>query len=247
MENHQKNTREEGAAPPSETRRQIISGIQRAVPIIISYIPIGFTYGVIAKQAGIADYNVLLMSLLVFAGSSQLIGVEMIRGGAGAAAIIITAFVVNLRHLLMTASLAPAVSKWKRLQLLLFSAEITDETFAVNAGRGEDLQRYKAEAFSVNITSHLSWLIGAFLGIFASTLIPDIKPLGLDFALAGMFIGLIVLQVDSMAKLATALFAGVLGTVLYCCGLQQLYIIIATFMAATFGLGIELWYAKRSR
>ncbi len=228
-------------------RCQIINGTQRALPIVLSYIPIGFTYGVVAKQSGLAAYNIILMSVMVFAGSSQFIAVEMLKGGVGAIAIIATVFVVNLRQMLMAASLSSRMSKWSRGQLAIFSAEITDETFAMNSGKAQELNDCKAEAFTLNAVSHLSWIVGSLLGVFASGLIPDIKLYGLDFALAGMFIGLIVLQVNTPVKFVTAVLAGLFGTVLYCYGLQQSYIIVATVVAATLGLVFELWYKKWNR
>ncbi|MBM9520096.1 AzlC family ABC transporter permease [Desulforhopalus vacuolatus] len=226
------------------TGRQIINGLQRSFPIILSYIPVGFTYGVLAHKAGISDINVILMSMLVFAGSGQFIAVGMMAGGAGALAVILTTFVVNLRHLLMAASLSPWMAQWSRPLLVLFSADITDETFAMNSAKAVELNDCKAEALSLNITAHSSWVLGGALGALASGLISDVRPLGLDFALAGMFIGLIVLQVDSTVKVLTAICAGILGTVLYACGLQEFYIIIATVVAATFGLGVELWIKR---
>ncbi len=226
------------------TGRQILQGLQRALPIMLSYVPVGFTYGVLATKAGIADINVVLMSLLVFAGSGQFIAVGMLNDGAGALAVILTTFVVNLRHLLMAASLSPYMGGWSKPLLALFSAEITDETFAMNSAKADELNERKAEVFALNSGSHLSWISGGALGVFASGLITDIRPLGLDYALVGMFIGLIVFQVNSRVKLATAVCAGILGTVLYVSGLEQFYIIVATVVAATFGLGVELWIKR---
>ena len=223
---------------------QFTRGLQRALPIVLSYIPVGFTYGVIANKAGISDFNVILMSILVFAGSAQFIAVGMIAGGTGFLPIILTTFVVNLRHLLMSASLSTWMSNWSKPLLTLFSYEITDETFAMNSALGEELNVRKTEAFTVNAISHFSWVFGSILGLFASSLITDIKPFGLDFALPGMFIGLIVLQVNTLAKLVTAICAAVLGTILFYLGIQQFYIIIATVIAATFGLCFELWIKR---
>ncbi len=223
------------------SQQQILSGIRRAFPIVLGYVPVGFAYGVLATKSGISNLNTVVMSVLVFAGSAQFIAVGMLAASSGAVAVIATTFVVNLRHLLMSASLSPSMGRWSVTQLALFSYQITDETFAMNTSRHKELNDTKTEVFALNTTSHLSWVCGGALGVFASGLITDVKPLGLDFALAGMFIGLLVFQVNSLVKLATALCAGGVGTILYYYGFQQSYIIIGAVVAATFGLILEQW------
>ena len=79
-----------------------IDGVGAAWPICIGYIPIGLALGVIAQKAGLSPSEIGVMSLLVFAGSSQFIAVSMLSAGADIAAIILTTFMVNLRHLLMS-------------------------------------------------------------------------------------------------------------------------------------------------
>ncbi len=224
--------------------QQFISGIQRALPIVLGYVPVGFAYGVLATKSGISNVNTILMSAMVFAGSGQFIAVGMLAASSGALAVIATTFIVNLRHLLMSASLSPFMGRWSFGQLALFSCQITDETFALNISQAEELNDNRIEVYTLNTVSQLSWVLGSALGVFASELITDVKPLGLDFALAGMFIGLLVFQVDSLVKLATALCAGGVGTLLFYYGFQQFYIIIATVVAATFGLLLEQWIKR---
>ncbi len=222
-------------------KQQIISGVQRALPIVLGYVPVGFAYGVLATKSGISNLNTILMSAMVFAGSGQFIAVGMLAASSGAVAVIVTTFVVNLRHLLMSASLSPFMGRWSFGQLALFSWQITDETFALNISQPQELNENKVEVYTLNTVSQLSWIFGSALGVFASELITDVKPLGLDFALAGMFIGLLVFQVNSLVRLATALCAGGVGTLLFYYGFQQFYIIIGTIVAATFGLLLQQW------
>ena len=75
------------------------TGSKKALPIVLGYLPVGFAYGALAGLAGIELPYIVLMSLLVFAGSGQFVIVGMLAAGASAAAIIITVFFVNLRHL----------------------------------------------------------------------------------------------------------------------------------------------------
>ena len=223
------------------TKNAFLKGAKRAVPIVLGYVPIGFAYGVLAGKSGMSDTNTLLMSLIVFAGSAQFIAVGLFASGTGPAAVILTTFVVNLRHMLMAASLAPYMSGWKKRYLALFSYELTDETFALHSSRAVELKDCKLEALSLNLTAQFSWVIGTLLGIVASGLIGDVKPLGLDYALAAMFIGLLVGQCENKIRVCTALISGTLATLFYLLGLQQFNIILATVLAATIGLGLEQW------
>ncbi len=219
----------------------IAAGIKRALPIVLGYIPIGFAYGVLAGKSGLSDTNTLLMSLVVFAGSSQFIAVGLFASGTGPAAVILTTFVVNLRHMLMAASLAPFLSGWKKRHLTFFSFELTDETFALHSAAASTLGECRLEALSLNMTAQLSWVVGTLLGIVASGLIGDVRPLGLDYALAAMFIGLLVGQCENWVRVVTAILSGGIATLLYLAGWHQFHIIVATVAGATLGLGVELW------
>jgi len=203
--------------PPS-TSAAVFKGVRRALPIVLGYVPIGFAYGVLAGKSGISATNTVLMSLIVFAGSAQFIAVGLFASGTGPAVVILTTFVVNLRHLLMAASLAPYLAKWSRRRQALFAYELTDETFALHSTTTRDLSTCPLEALSLNVTAQASWVLGSALGVVASNLIGDVKPLGLDYALSAMFIGLLVSQCTSLVRLATAPVAG-----------------------ATFGLAVEQW------
>jgi 4-azaleucine resistance transporter AzlC len=219
----------------------ILAGVKRALPIVLGYVPIGFAYGVLAGKQGLSDANAILMSLIVFAGSSQFIAIGLFAAGTGPAVVILTTFIVNLRHMLMAASLSPYLSGWKKSRLAFFSFELTDETFALHSASVDKLASCQVEALSLNVTAQASWVVGTILGVVASSLIGDIKPMGLDYALAAMFIALLVGQCESPARIVTAILAGITATLIYLAGMHQLHIIVATVVAATIGLGVELW------
>ena len=84
------------------TGAPVVQGLMAAWPICLGYIPIGLAFGVLAQKAGLSVLEIGSMSIFVFAGSSQFIAVSMLSTGAGAASIIVTTFMVNLRHLLMS-------------------------------------------------------------------------------------------------------------------------------------------------
>ena len=148
-----------------QTLAAIGGGVRRALPIVLGYVPIGFAYGVLAGKSGISEANTLLMSLIVFAGSSQFIAIGLFASGSGPAAAILTTFVVNLRHLLMAASLAPYLSGWKKRHLAWFSFQLTDETFALHSSAAARLGQCRPEALALNMTAQASWVLGTLLGI----------------------------------------------------------------------------------
>src|SRR5512135_1820281 len=87
-------------------RQSVRDGLTAAWPICLGYLPIGLAFGVLAQKAGLGPWHVALMSIFVFAGGSQFIAVAMLSAGGSIAAIVATTLVVNLRHLLMSSSLA---------------------------------------------------------------------------------------------------------------------------------------------
>ena len=101
-----------------------LQGMVKALPIVFGYIPIGFAYGVLAQQAGLSTLNILLMSIIVYAGSSQFIAVGLFAAAVPGLTIILTTFVVNLRHMLFSAALSPYLKGWKVPELALFSYEL---------------------------------------------------------------------------------------------------------------------------
>ncbi|GAB1411012.1 AzlC family ABC transporter permease [Desulfovibrionales bacterium] len=235
---------------PISVRSGLNTAFQQTLPIILGYVPVGFAYGVLAQKSGLSGINTVLMSILVFAGSGQLIAVGLFAGLASPLTIVMTTFIVNLRHLLMSAALAPYLNSWSKTRLALFAAQMTDETFALHAGRfarGEHKHEHGCtETFGINVIAHSAWVGGTALGLAASTLITDIKPIGLDYALAAMFIALLIGQSKTRVHVLVGIVAGALSTVLLQAGLTQAHVLAATIISATFGLGVLVWTSKRS-
>ncbi len=224
----------------------LASAFRQALPIILGYVPVGFAYGVLAQKSGLSALNTLLMSALVYAGSAQLIAVGLFAAAANPLAIVATTFVVNLRHLLMSAALAPYLGRWNKTRLALFAAQMTDETFALHANRFARNETGPAETFGINVIAQSAWVGSTALGLAASTLITDVRPIGLDYALPAMFIGLLLGQLKSRQHLVVAVTAGALSTALMLAGLGQSHVLAATVIAATIGLGVHAWTSRRS-
>ncbi|QRN83544.1 AzlC family ABC transporter permease [Chloroflexota bacterium] len=230
----------------SRHQRPWLQGMVQAVPIVLGYIPVGFAYGVLAQKAGISAFNTLLMSIIVYAGSAQLIAVGLVSSGLAPLSIIITTFIVNLRHMLMSAALSPHLQSWRKPALAVFAYELTDESFALHATRMDGHERPKSETFAVNVTAQASWVLGTALGIFGGQMIAEIEPFALDYALPAMFIALLVMQITNKVQVIVAVLAGLFSLGLYLLGMQQWYVIIATILAATLGVVLKKWTKQPS-
>jgi len=167
-------------------------GIIKALPIIIGYLPIAISFGIIAAQANIEIYQAVLMSLLVYAGASQFMAVNMILIGALGIEIVFATLILNFRHFIMSMSLMNRLEgiplPWKSL----LSFGITDETFAV-AAIDESIE--KASPYFILglfIGAYGSWSLGTLLGGLLAMVIPPTISKSMSIALYAMFIALLV-------------------------------------------------------
>lgn len=224
----------------SKAKNEVINGFLKSLPVMLGYFPIGFAFGILSAKAGLDILESAMMSLLVFAGSAQLIAVSLLANGAGLMTLVVTTFLVNLRHLLMSAALAPHLGHLTLRQRAFFSFELTDETFALHSinfkkGHKHPLPRILA----INIFSHLSWLSSTLLGALSGALLTDLEAWGLDYALPAMFIALLIFQLENLKRLFIAVFSLFFSIFLF----QKLgghwHVIVATLLGASLGLALE--------
>ena len=213
-------------------------GLNAGWPICLGYLPIGMAFGVLAQKAGLTPFQIGLMSIMVFAGSSQFIAVSMLSGGASAPAIIATTFVVNLRHVLMSSALAVYLRSARRRWLALFAYGVTDESFAVNLPRFHADRWSLSRALVVNHAANLTWFISTMAGGIGGRFIPE-GAFGIDYALIAMFICLLIYQIRKPIHLITALIAGLTAVTLALVIPGNTYIVIASIVAATAGVIIQ--------
>ncbi|WP_250645597.1 AzlC family ABC transporter permease [Salidesulfovibrio onnuriiensis] len=218
-----------------------LEAARRFAPLAMGYIPVGLAYGVLAQKSGLSVWNTVLMSVFVYAGSSQLIAVAMFAVGASAMSIIAATFIVNLRHLLMSAALTPYLKKWKLSELAAFSFEMTDETFALHSARFSEGDMDRRLTFCINLLAHSVWVAASFAGALAGSGIPDVEPLGMDFVLPAMFIALLAMQAKNGLHWLVAGFSGLVSVVLLQAGFEQWSVILATVLGATLGAGVMAW------
>jgi len=228
-------------------QQAVLNGIKAAAPVMLGYIPIGMALGVLAVQAGLNVWEVMFMSLMVYAGSAQFIAVGLLAAGASAGTIIATTFLVNSRHFLMTASLAPYVKKIPASLLNIIGFGVTDETFAVAMGDVCREEKTAGYFLGLNITSQLCWIISTVIGAAVGNIIPDPRIFGLHFALPAMFIGLLVMQIREKISYLIAIIAVVLSLIFKLLLPGNWNVILASIITATMGVMIELWKSKSSQ
>lgn len=226
--------------------KNLLQTLAPALPVVMGYLPIGFAYGVLAINAGLTVFETLAMSVIVYAGSAQLMAVSLFEAGINPFSIIATTFIVNLRHLLMSASLAPYMQHWRKTEVAAFAIELTDESFGVHSLRFERGENDPAPTLGINLTCQLAWVAGTLLGALAGGLITDVRPFALDYALPAMFIALLVLQIKSKLHLLVACAAGALSLTIWLGGVTQGNVILAAVFAAALGAGVETWNKRRS-
>lgn len=217
---------------------QIKAAVIAAWPICLGYFPIGLALGVLAQQADIPWWAVAIMSVLVFAGSAQFICVAMLAAGSSIAAIIGTTFIVNLRHLLMSSALAVYLHGVKRSFLALLAYGITDESFAVNMARFRDGNWHRLQALIVNQLANSVWIMATVTGVLVGQLVPA-GAFGIDYALTGMFICLLVFQLHGRLYVITAIIAATSAVLWKLVIPGDSYIVGATVCAATIGYFLQ--------
>lgn len=226
---------------PDGTRARVWMGIKGSVPIMMGYVPIGNALGVLAAQAGLTPVETGAMSIFVYAGASQFIGVGMLAAGLGPATIALTTLLVNLRHLLMSAALSPYMKHLSRGRVAAFAFFITDETFAVSTiafrERGNADSAYMVGLYG---TAYVSWVLATTAGALVGRAFVVPEALGLDFALPAMFIGLLAGQLRDKSGVIAAVVAGA-AAVLGSSSLGGWSVMGASVLAATVGVGVGRW------
>ena len=219
----------------AERRFEWIRGARLALPIVLGYLAIGLAYGVLARNAGLSVAEVAVMSTLVYAGSAQFIGTNLLASGASGALIVATTFLVNLRHLLMSAALAPSVSEIPTHRQAALAYSLTDETFVAANGALSGAPASAPFLGGLFVTAHLSWVAATVLGAVLGGWLSWLQGWGLDFALPAMFIALLVMQLRDRQDILVALAAGGLSLLGFIYLPANYNVLAATVLAATLG------------
>jgi 4-azaleucine resistance transporter AzlC len=200
----------------TERTRYFLAGIRAEFPLLVGVFPFGLIYGALALSAGFTPMAAQAMSSILFAGSSQFLAAQMVATQTPALVVVLAVAVVNLRHALYSASIAPYLrplnSAWKSLLAYL----LTDEAYAAVITRySQDGPTPHSHWFflGAGLSLWTTWQVSTAIGIGLGTVIPSSWPL--DFALPLTFIAMLVPSIKDRPALAAAIVAGLVGIITY--------------------------------
>jgi 4-azaleucine resistance transporter AzlC len=199
--------------PPRTRGRDLRDGLRDIAPAAIAALPIGMLFGGIAVAKGLSPLEVTLMSILVFAGGAQFAAIETWVHPAPIATIAFATLLINARHILMGASLAPKMQASRASQFIGFFF-LADETWALGERRALEQPVTAAYWFGMGILV-LAWVLGSAAGALLGSLLGDPARFGADFAFTALFIGLIAGFGRSRVTLITIAVSAVVAALVY--------------------------------
>lgn len=227
---------------------EFLAGCRDEAPLLLGVAPFGMIYGIAALSAGVPAWLAQLASAVVFAGAAQLVIVQMLAAGAGALPIALTSGLLNLRHVLYSASMAEYVRHLPRRWRLLLAYLLTDEAYAVAVLRYQRRDHSEPLApapdlrhwyfFGAGFTLWAGWQLSTAAGLLFGATIP--AEWELDFAVPLTFIALLTLLLRERAGQAAALVAG-LGALAFAALPYKLGLVAAILL----GLLAGVWTVRR--
>lgn len=226
-------------------RTEFLAGVRAELPLLVGVAPFGFVYGALAVQLGVPASVAQAMSAIIFGGSSQFIAAPLIVASAPALILVLTVFVVNLRHMLYSASVAPFLEDLSPWWKMLLAYLLTDEAYAVAIAHfhkpGDPANRHWF-LFGAGITLWTLWQASTALGVFIGAQVPT--EWSLDFALPLTFIAIVVPMLRNRSYVICAVVAAVGGVLAF--GLPYKFGYIAAAMAAiAVGFALEMRWKRR--
>ncbi len=225
---------------PRTPLNEFIDGARDTIPMMVGAAPFGIIFGTLVTAGPLHIWHGQLMSLAVFAGSSQFIALGLISAHASFAVIWATTLIVNLRHVLYSATLAPYVASLPVRWRLALGGLLTDEVFAVAYGHyrhsppGQIGPHY---FLGSGVAMYVNWQLWTLAGLLFGAAFPRLQSLGLDFAMVATFIAIVVPQLVSLRYIASAATAGIVA--LACAGLPYKLGLLAA-VAAGVAVGVVL-------
>ncbi|WP_274424400.1 AzlC family ABC transporter permease [Chelativorans sp. YIM 93263] len=179
------------AAP--RQRSDFLRGLLASPPVVVAAAPFGVLFGALAVENGFTTYEAILMSATIYAGASQMVGIDLFGTKVAPWLIVLSIFAVNFRHVLYSATIGRQLSGWTVFQRYFGFFFLVDPQFAeaeqrVEQGRGISFSWYMGMALPI----YIFWVVNSWLGALFGSLIPDPHALGIDFLLPIYFLGLVM-------------------------------------------------------
>lgn len=234
--------------PGKSSLSQFFTGAKDTFPLIIGAIPFGIIFGTLASTAGLSFGGTMGMSIFVFAGASQFVCLSLLTAGTAWPMIVLTTFVVNLRHMLYGATMVPFYKNLNPLWKMVLAFGLTDETFAVAVNQYNKKDGVPGKHY-YNLGSmvfmYANWNLCTFIGLTAGKTFPQISQWGLDFAMPATFIGIVIPYLVSKPMWASVVTAGTVS--ILAAGLpHKLGLMVAALAGVTVGVFCEkIFYGKK--
>lgn len=193
-------------------RAEFFSGVRDELPILLGVIPFGLIFGALAMHNGLSPLAAQSTSFIIFAGSAQFISVQLLGAGASMAVILMVVFVLNFRHALYSASVAPYIAHLKPIWKYILAYFLTDEAYvvAITHYQKNDTSPMRHWYFlGAGVTLWVAWQISTLIGILLGAGMGENWPVG--FALPLTFIALVVPGLRSRPSVLAAVTAGIIG------------------------------------
>jgi len=232
------------------TRESILAGARASLPVSVAYSGIGFAAGLVGAEAGMSTAEVGLLSLLVFAGSSQFAFADLYGGAV--VTTVSAIFLINLRMLLYATALTSRLRPHSLGARFWMGAQLTDASFALASTLiGSRLER-ASWFIALQGATYLSWIAGNLAGAGLGTWAGEVDGFGLEFALGALFAGLLVLQIngprrEKQRRVGVAVAAALFLVALTEARPDPLNLIYVSVAAATLGLAAERLETRRRR
>ncbi|MCC5896179.1 MAG: AzlC family ABC transporter permease [Alkalibacterium sp.] len=219
-------------------RETVASGIKASSPIMVSYIALGIACGIVLYDAGFSVSHIFIMSVLVYAGAAQFLAASMVVLGASFPSIIVMVFFLNLRHILMSASISGFVKNRSLKFLSLFGHTLSDETFGINYSKFQEGWWTPSEALVTGVSNYGTWALSTAVGGMIGSQIP-INTMIMNYALIAMFLCMMVLQFVSKPHIAAAGVSIILTVALTIVLQHNIALVIATVIASFVGYYVD--------
>lgn len=169
------------------------AGMRSAIPTLLASMPFGILLGAVSANMGLSISEILLMNMTIYAGASQLVGIELFNHSVAPWLVVLSIFAVNFRHILYSAAITRHIEHFTLGQKLLAFFFLVDPQFAEGVKRSESGTKLTLTwYFSFGLFFYTVWQLTALTGALFGRLVGDPRVLGLDVLLTVYFLGLVL-------------------------------------------------------
>ncbi|WP_306592985.1 AzlC family ABC transporter permease [Corynebacterium striatum] len=197
-------------------REEILKGLKDTWAVAVGLVPLGLAFGILIVQTGFAWWWAPIFSVVIYAGSMEFLAISMVTGGTSAITSLVTAFMVNFRHIFYGLTF-PRDNIKSFLGRAYSTYALTDESYAIVSAKPRDERLSGVHILTIQVFCQLLWVLSGIVGALAGQIIPP-KVKGLEFALVALFVVLAMSSFHNNKDYSLPLSAavcGILATVLF--------------------------------